>query len=89
MNDLNELLNQLQLQDLHIQQLNQMRKDFEKYYDIFEIFFDKALALSVFEYQLVKIYTVDRDDYDLFNKNKSECPNMREKILFHGQKLII
>ena len=86
MNDLNELLNQLQLQDLHIQQLNQMRKDFEKYYDIFEIFFDKALALSVFEYQLVKIYTVDRDDYDLFNKNKSECPNMREKILFHGTK---
>jgi hypothetical protein len=85
-NDLNELLNQLQLQDLHNQQLNQMRKDYEKYYDVFEIFFDKVLALSVFEYQLVKIYTVDRDDYDTFKKNKNECENMREKILFHGTK---
>ena len=86
MNDLRELLTNLKLTDLHALQLNQIKIDYEKYYDVFEKFFDKALALSVFEYQLVKIYTVDRDDYDTFKKNKKECENMREKILFHGTK---
>ena len=84
--DLEELINNLKLTDLHALQLNQIKNDYEKYYDVFEKFFDKALALSVFEYQLVKIYTVDRDDYDTFKKNKNECENMREKILFHGTK---
>ena len=41
------------------------------------------LQLTVIEYQLVKIFTIDRDNKETFKKNKENCPNMKEKIYFH------
>ena len=76
-----QLQNQTQLQEHE-----QLFKNYQEYYDIFGSFFEEMLALSVFEYQLVKIYTIDRDDYQNFQKNKKNCINMREKLLFHGTK---
>ena len=84
-NDLNELFDQLQIEKDN-QEHNQLLKDYSEYYDIFGDVFDKALSLSVFEYQLVKIYVVDRDDYQNFKRNKKLCKEMKEKILFHGTK---
>ena len=84
-NDFNELMNQIQVQS-EIQEHEQLLKNYQEYYDIFESFFDNMLALSVFEYQLIKIYTIDRDDYETFKKNKNNCVNKKEKILFHGTK---
>lgn len=82
-NDLNALFEQLQ-KEKDILEHNQLLKNYSEYYDIFGVFFDKALSLSVFEYQLVKIYTVDRDDYEIFKRNKGLCKNVKEKLLFHG-----
>ena len=84
-NDLNELFDQLQVEK-NTQEHNQLLKDYSEYYHIFGEFFDKALALSVFEYQLVKIYVVDRNDYEIFKYNKNNCEKMKEKLLFHGTK---
>ena len=84
-NDLNALFEQLQIEK-DIQEHNQLLKNYSEYYDIFGDFFDKALSLSVFEYQLVKIYVVDRDDYEIFKRNKKLCKKMKEKLLFHGTK---
>ena len=82
-NDFNELLNQLQVK-FDKQQYEQLFKNYEEYYNIFENYFDSMLQLTVFEYQLVKIYTIDRDDKETFKKNKENCPNMKEKIYCHG-----
>lgn len=84
-NDLNALFEQLQ-KEKDILEHNQLLKNYSEYYDIFGVFFDKALSLSVFEYQLVKIYVVDRDDYEIFKRNKGLCKNVKEKLLFHGTK---
>ena len=84
-NDFNELMNYIQVQS-DLQEHEQLLKNFQEYYDIFGSFFDNMLALSVFEYQLVRIYTIDRDDYQTFKINKNNCPNMKEKLLFHGTK---
>ena len=84
-NDFNELMNQIQIQS-EIQEHDQLLKNYQEYYDIFGSFFENMLALSVFEFQLVKIYTIDRDDYETFKTNKKNCINMREKLLFHGTK---
>ena len=84
-NDFNELMNQIQIQS-EIQEHDQLLKNYQEYYDIFGSFFENILALSVFEFQLVKIYTIDRDDYEKFKENKKRCINMREKLLFHGTK---
>ena len=54
---------------------------------------EKALAFSIFEYQIAKIYFNDRDDYDKFkeDKNISKIDNIKveteEKLLFHGTKV--
>ena len=84
-NDFNELINQIQVQNA-IQEHSQLFKNYQEYYDIFDASFDNILALSVFEYQLVKIYTIDRDDYEKFKIRKNKCIDMREKLLFHGTK---
>ena len=60
-NDFNELLNQIQV-EFEKQEYEQLFKNYEEYYDIFKNYFDSMLELIVFEYQLVKIYTIDRDD---------------------------
>ena len=86
MNDLNEVIDSLELDDTEKQEHNQLLKNYGEYFDIFGDNFEKALAWSIFEYQLVNIYTVDRDGYDEFKKNKENCPNVKEQLLFHGTK---
>ena len=60
-------MNQIQV-EFEKQEYDQLFKDYEEYYNIFENYFDSMLALTVFEYQLVKIYTIDRDDYEKLKK---------------------
>jgi hypothetical protein len=86
MNDLNEVIESLQLEDIEKQEYNQLLKNYGEYYDIFGESFEKALAYTIFEYQLINIYTVDRDDYEEFKKNKEKCLNAKEQLLFHGTK---
>ena len=83
-NDLNEVIDYLKLNVLEHQEINQLLKNYGEYYDIFENNFEKALAKSIFEYQLINIYTLDRFDYETFNENKRQCPNVKEQLLFHG-----
>ena len=54
-------MNQIQV-EFEKQEYEQLFKNYEEYYDIFKNYFDSMLELIVFEYQLVKIYTIDRDD---------------------------
>ena len=86
-NDFNEVIDYLSTEDLAKQEYEQLLKNYGEYYNIFERDFEKALAFSIFEYQLVRIYTIDRDDYDIFKENKNNCPNAEEKLLFHGTKV--
>ena len=67
MNDLNEVIESLQLEEIEKQEYNQLLKNYGEYYEIFGENFEKALSYSIFEYQLVTIYTVDREDYKEFN----------------------
>ena len=84
MNDFEELINYLTDDELAKQEYNQLLKNYEEYYNIFERDFENALAFSIFEYELVKIYTIDRDDYKIFKENKDKCNEAVEQLLFHG-----
>ena len=86
MNDLNEVIDNLQLEDIEKQEHDQLLKNYSEYYDVFGKNFEKALTYSIFEYQLVNIYTIDREDYTQFKKSKEDCPNVKEQLLFHGTK---
>ena len=83
LNDLMAVLDCLK-EDLNKLEYNQLLKNYSEYFDTFGVFFEEALAYSIFEYQLVNIYAVDRDDYEKFKENKDNCNNVVEKLLFHG-----
>ena len=87
LNDFNEVIEYISKEDLAKQECNQLIKNYEEYLNIFERDFEKALTFSIFEYQLIRIYTIDRDDYDIFKANKIKCPNVEEQLLYHGTKV--
>ena len=80
--ELNKVIKYLGDNDLKIQEENQLLKNYDEYYDIFERDFDKALAYSIFEYHLTNIYSLDRKDYEQFKKDKDKCPNLSEQNSF-------
>ena len=58
----------------------------EKYNKFFDEEVDKALEKSIFEYKVIHILVVYKED-SLYNKEKEKCykcGNMVQKILFHG-----
>ena len=64
------------------QELNQFTKNFEEFYDT-ENDLEEALKKSIFEYKIINIYLINRDNTQ-YKKHKENCPNKEVKLLFHG-----
>jgi len=64
------------------QELNQFTKNFEEFYDT-ENDLEEALKKSIFEYKIINIYLINRDNTQ-YKKHKESCPNKEVKLLFHG-----
>ena len=81
--------------DLQIQELAQLKKNYEEYIKIFYRDMEKALAFSIFEYQIVKIYINDRDDYEKFQQDKNNFKlimlklKLKKNYYFMGLRSII
>ena len=60
-------------------------------YDIYMDYFEKeiirALKDSVFEFSIVSLVVLDRQDYDNFESKRAICPNRTDKILYHGTQI--
>ena len=55
----------------------------EKYNKIFDEEIEKAFKESIFEYKIVHILIVEKEDTEYLS-GKSKCPNKTTKLLFHG-----
>ena len=55
----------------------------EKYNELFDEEIEITFKKSVFEYTIVHILAIDKDD-TLYQEEKAKCPNIAKKILFHG-----
>ena len=64
------------------QELNQFTKNFEEFYDT-ENDLEEALKNSIFEYKIINIYLINRDNTQ-YKIHKESCPNKEVKLLFHG-----
>ena len=58
----------------------------DKFNEVFDIYFEKALKDSVFEYKIEYIFLVDKK-MDKYLEEKDKCTNRIEKIVFHSTKL--
>ena len=66
-------------QNNHLKYINRL----EKYNKFFMEEVEKALQNSVFEYKIIHIFVVYKDDR-YYSKEKEKCTNIVKKILFHG-----
>ena len=57
---------------------------YNEYIKFFETEFENAKKNSIFEFSLISLVIIERKDFDLFERERRNCPNRVEKILFHG-----
>ena len=86
--DLNHLDLILDLFDKeNFKQLKQIKLLLEKYNPYIKFFgseFKKVMKKSIFDFSIVSMIIKEREDYEIFQKERANCPNRIEKILFHG-----
>jgi len=52
----------------------------------FDIEVENALYKSTFEYKIIHVFSVDKE-INNYKSEKNRCPNIEQKILFHGTKI--
>ena len=73
---------------LIIERKNNCLGSYVEYVKKFEEEFEKAKKQSIFEYRITSLTIVDRSQINDFEKNKNNCPNRKERILFHGTSIV-
>ena len=45
---------------------------------------EKAKKESIFEFNVISLVVMEREDFEKFEQEREKCPNRVDKILFHG-----
>ena len=85
MNQTDKLMKLLDKDDF--KKINDIRYRLSKYNKYIEFFnkkFEKAKKESIFEFSVVSLIIIEREDFEKFEQERSKCPNRVDKILYHG-----
>ena len=87
-NELNNITNLLKNDELNeIKDITNRLSIYNEHTKQFEIEFEKAKRNSIFEFSIVSLVIIEREDYIKFEEGKNNCPNRVDKILFHGTNI--
>lgn len=84
-NNLNNIINLLNFKDR--EEINEIRSRlalYNKHIKFFDKKFEKAQKESIFEFCVDSIVIIEREDFEIFEKERKECPNKVDRLLFHG-----
>ena len=48
---------------------------------------ERALRESIFEFSIISLVLIEREDYEKFEQEREKCPNRVDKILYHGTNI--
>ena len=86
--DIYKMVNLLYLYDKEeIKDINYRLSKYNKYITLFDKEFEKARKESIFEFSVVSLVIIEREDFEKFEKEREKCPNRVEKILYHGTQI--
>ena len=71
-------------------EINDIKNRLSVYNDYIKIFdkeFEKAKKESIFEFSIISLAIMEREDLEIFEKERNKCPNRVDKILFHGTSI--
>ena len=60
---------------------------YNKYIQLFDKEFEKAKKESIFEFSIISLVVMEREDFETFERERNKCPNRVEKILYHGTSI--
>ena len=84
-NKLYILLNLLNKSDQ--KEIIDIKNRLSKYVNYVELFnkeFEKSKKESIFEFSVISLVVIEREDFETFEKERKKCPNRIDKILYHG-----
>ena len=85
---INKLLSLLDKKDLkEMIGLKNILSNYNNCIGFFKKEFIKALKESIFEFSIISLAIIEREDFEKFEKERVKCPNRVEKILFHGTSI--
>ena len=73
-----------------IKEIKNIKFLLSKYNDHIKLFdkeFEKAKRESIFEFSIISLVIIEREDFEKFEQERKKCPNRVEKILFHGTSI--
>ena len=57
---------------------------YDKYMKLFNKTFEAAKKGSIFEFSVISLVLMEREDFEKFEREREKCPNRIDKILYHG-----
>ena len=72
--------------------INDIRKrllNYNEYMKLFEKDFEIRKKNSIFEFAIISLVVAEREDLQIFEKERKNCPNRVDKILYHGTQIQI
>ena len=89
-----ELINQNEINDYLISKLINSKNEINyiqnclvkyiEYAETFEKEFERAKKNSVFEFSIISVGIIEREDINNFEENRKSCDNRIDRVLFHG-----
>ena len=85
---INILLQCLNNKDL--EKINDIQKrliNYNEYIKLFEKDFEDKKRNSIFEFSIISMAIMEREDFQIFEKERKNCPNRVDRILYHGTSI--
>ena len=60
---------------------------YNEYIKIFDKGFEQSKRESIFDYSIISMVVIERQDFRKFEQERIKCPNMVDKLLFHGTQI--
>lgn len=82
---LKQLLNKKDLE--YIIDIEKRLLKYEKYMSFFVKDFEERKKQSIFEFAIISLVIMEREDFEIFEKERKNCPNRIDRILYHGTSI--
>ena len=87
-NQIDMLMQFLKKEDLNfINDIKERLIDYNEYIKLFEKDFEERKRNSIFEFSIISLVVMEREDFQTFEKERKNCPNRIDKILYHGTSI--
>ena len=87
-NDIKMLFQFLKNEDLkEITDIKNRLLNYNEYIKLFEKDFEKRMRNSIFEFSIISLVIMEREDFQTFEKERKKCPNRIDRILYHGTSI--